>query len=469
MWLQMWHPDFKPEEDSPMAPIWVLLPKLPFHCHAWNYVRQILEPIGTPLIMDAATSSRTRPSMAKVRVEVDLTKPQIDKIWVGLEDESHPLKGFYQKIEYESVPKFCTHCRKIGHSLVQCRFAKKKNDENKDEENREIVDQAETSKNRDNKGKGNFEVEIENRQIEEIVVETQAAKTKGGKHREKRKQRRRRNALKVVRNKGKGNHKNEDKNQREEKEKVEKDQEKGNSNEQDSNQFISKEQQLTDEVEGQKKHTNVEKSGKFKGTGTPEEQQDNTKENQTPKTVVVITTSEKEENSTHEITVPINPPVKIQNAFQSIADDTRQPIEEEEQEQSSENTLSEIMVPGTNQKKKIHEKHVGTDANEELPEKSETGSSYDKKEEADNCEFNKDMKSEQENVDSLSDEEVADSLINAFAPEPNMECEVQNQIKEAVDKGNLSPRGTEIPGKKKQKQKPSTSTPAMVTRGKGRG
>ncbi|KAM3251581.1 hypothetical protein P3L10_005651 [Capsicum annuum] len=33
MWLQKWTPDFKPEEDLPIAPVWVLLPKLPFHMH----------------------------------------------------------------------------------------------------------------------------------------------------------------------------------------------------------------------------------------------------------------------------------------------------------------------------------------------------------------------------------------------------------------------------------------------------
>ncbi|PHU20923.1 hypothetical protein BC332_12074 [Capsicum chinense] len=39
MWLQKWLPDFKPEEDLPIAPLWVLLPKLPFHMHTWHYVK----------------------------------------------------------------------------------------------------------------------------------------------------------------------------------------------------------------------------------------------------------------------------------------------------------------------------------------------------------------------------------------------------------------------------------------------
>ncbi|KAM3360625.1 hypothetical protein P3S68_015479 [Capsicum galapagoense] len=34
MWLEKWTPDFNPEEDSPIVPIWVLLPWLQFHYHS---------------------------------------------------------------------------------------------------------------------------------------------------------------------------------------------------------------------------------------------------------------------------------------------------------------------------------------------------------------------------------------------------------------------------------------------------
>ncbi|XP_009765415.1 uncharacterized protein [Nicotiana sylvestris] len=129
MWLEQWTPDFKPEEDSPVVPVWVLLPDLPFHCHTWYYIKQILSPIGIPLTMDMATNNKTRPSMAKVRIEVDLTKPKLNSVWVGQEYETSPLKGFTQKLEYENVPKYYRHCRLLGHSLVQCRKAEKKVEE----------------------------------------------------------------------------------------------------------------------------------------------------------------------------------------------------------------------------------------------------------------------------------------------------------------------------------------------------
>ena len=70
MWLQKWAQDFKSEEDIPVAPMWVLLPGLPFHMHTWNYIKQMVSLVGTPLSMDEATNCRTRRSKDKVRVEV---------------------------------------------------------------------------------------------------------------------------------------------------------------------------------------------------------------------------------------------------------------------------------------------------------------------------------------------------------------------------------------------------------------
>ncbi|XP_060182548.1 uncharacterized protein LOC132612262 [Lycium barbarum] len=98
--------------------------------------------VGTPLSMDMATENRTRPSMAKVRVEVDLNKPKIDSVWIGIEDEDCPLKGFTQKFEYENVPKFCRHCKLIGHTILQCRHAEKKKAEAKDNQKTEEVKEA---------------------------------------------------------------------------------------------------------------------------------------------------------------------------------------------------------------------------------------------------------------------------------------------------------------------------------------
>ncbi|KAG5631415.1 hypothetical protein H5410_003132, partial [Solanum commersonii] len=47
--------------------------------------------------MDIATNGRTRPNIAKIRVEIDLLKPHPKNVWVGLEDEASPLRGILSK------------------------------------------------------------------------------------------------------------------------------------------------------------------------------------------------------------------------------------------------------------------------------------------------------------------------------------------------------------------------------------
>ncbi|XP_059315733.1 uncharacterized protein LOC132066438 [Lycium ferocissimum] len=95
--------------------------------------------------MDATTKGRTRPSMAKVRIEIDLTKPRLNKIWVGLRNAVIPLQGFEQKIEYKGVPKYCNYCRLQGHYMNQCRRMEK------DKVEREDFDKNNQEKNKNNR------------------------------------------------------------------------------------------------------------------------------------------------------------------------------------------------------------------------------------------------------------------------------------------------------------------------------
>lgn len=94
--------------------------------HTWEYIKQIVSSVGTSLEMDLATKGRTRISMAKVRVEIDLLKPQSESVYVGLIHENSPQTGFMQKLEYEGIPKYCKHCKKLGHVMANCRVLERK-------------------------------------------------------------------------------------------------------------------------------------------------------------------------------------------------------------------------------------------------------------------------------------------------------------------------------------------------------
>lgn len=80
-----WSPDFDASKETSLAPIWVFLPKLNYHLFNWDYLKQILTQIGTPLKEDIATIITSRPNLAKVTVEVDLLKPMQKSVWFGKE------------------------------------------------------------------------------------------------------------------------------------------------------------------------------------------------------------------------------------------------------------------------------------------------------------------------------------------------------------------------------------------------
>lgn len=83
-----WDPCFDPEEETTTAVAWISLPALPpnFFCEA--VVFSLAAAVGKPLQVDLATKNKTRPSFARVKVEVG--------------------------------PKYCTTCMIQGHDIDQC-------------------------------------------------------------------------------------------------------------------------------------------------------------------------------------------------------------------------------------------------------------------------------------------------------------------------------------------------------------
>ncbi|KAG5599229.1 hypothetical protein H5410_030599 [Solanum commersonii] len=121
MRIQTWTPTFTPEEETPIVPIWILLPGLPWHCFKKEFITPLLSPIGKVLYLDTASIRRTRASMAKVKVQVDLTKARPRHVWIGLDEEDLTI-GRWQTIEYESIPPYCEYCKHQGHMVYECNF-----------------------------------------------------------------------------------------------------------------------------------------------------------------------------------------------------------------------------------------------------------------------------------------------------------------------------------------------------------
>ena len=71
--------------------------------------------LGRCLKIDSATLSLRRPSVARVLIEMDVSKLPPKRVWIGEEQE-----GFWQEVVYESWPKFCGFCHRFGHDDGEC-------------------------------------------------------------------------------------------------------------------------------------------------------------------------------------------------------------------------------------------------------------------------------------------------------------------------------------------------------------
>ncbi|KAG5595028.1 hypothetical protein H5410_036260 [Solanum commersonii] len=116
---QVWTPTFKPAEETPIVPIWITLPELPWHCYYMDILTPLLSPIGKALYLDSATMQKTRGSVAKVRVQIDITKERPQHVWLGF-SEKDPSLGKWQIIEFEDVPPYCLYCKHQGHIIGEC-------------------------------------------------------------------------------------------------------------------------------------------------------------------------------------------------------------------------------------------------------------------------------------------------------------------------------------------------------------
>jgi len=102
--------------DMTKLPTWVKLPNLPLRCWTPLCLSKIGSMIGKPIHCDIPTATMFRFSYARILDEVDLLQELPHAVQVVLPNGT-PLS---QQVTYESLPKFCTRCRVIGHSANSC-------------------------------------------------------------------------------------------------------------------------------------------------------------------------------------------------------------------------------------------------------------------------------------------------------------------------------------------------------------
>lgn len=88
-------------------------------CCLWNaqVLVKICSKIREPLCIDAMIGREERISYTRVLVEVDIARELVTEVSIKL------LNGKLreQYVDYENLPKFCSSCQVLGHSLELCK------------------------------------------------------------------------------------------------------------------------------------------------------------------------------------------------------------------------------------------------------------------------------------------------------------------------------------------------------------
>jgi len=113
-----WTRDFNMhKQKNTHAQVWIRLMELPQEYWMERTLREIASAVGTPLVIDTATTKRLYGHYTRILVDLDYAKKIFYEILVEREGFSFPVE-----VVYERLPEFCTHCQNIGHSLSSCRW-----------------------------------------------------------------------------------------------------------------------------------------------------------------------------------------------------------------------------------------------------------------------------------------------------------------------------------------------------------
>ncbi|KAK4706479.1 hypothetical protein R3W88_033957 [Solanum pinnatisectum] len=101
---------------------WISFPKLRPTFFVKESIFSLASALGKPLRLDVATINKTRPSCARVKVQVDLLAdlPKVIELEVRNED-TETSRVEKVKIQYDLLPKYCQTCKLQGHAEMECR------------------------------------------------------------------------------------------------------------------------------------------------------------------------------------------------------------------------------------------------------------------------------------------------------------------------------------------------------------
>ncbi|XP_058733228.1 uncharacterized protein LOC131604829 [Vicia villosa] len=120
--LFAWSRDFNPAvQNNTSALVWVRFFGLSQEYWRPRILFAITSGVGTPIFIDSTAAKsrldRTFGHFVRVLVDMDLTQPLNYNVLVERQGFA-----FFADIEYENLPEFCSHCKKPGHGVSNCKF-----------------------------------------------------------------------------------------------------------------------------------------------------------------------------------------------------------------------------------------------------------------------------------------------------------------------------------------------------------
>ena len=111
-----WSKDFNMHTHrNTHSQVWIRLLELPQEYWMEQTLREIANAVGTPLLIDNATSNRLFGHYARILVDMDLSRKLFHEIVIEREGYA-----FTMEVAYEWLLDFCSHCQNLGHDVIAC-------------------------------------------------------------------------------------------------------------------------------------------------------------------------------------------------------------------------------------------------------------------------------------------------------------------------------------------------------------
>ncbi|KAL6580245.1 hypothetical protein OROMI_008269 [Orobanche minor] len=117
MRLFLWSPSFDFKHEPALVPVWFKVHSLPAQWFDVRSLQTIASLVGTLVKIDDCTRNRTRMNFARLCVVINLEEHRNEKINLSVDG----VKTSYD-LEFEKIPKYCHHCKHIGHDIDACYF-----------------------------------------------------------------------------------------------------------------------------------------------------------------------------------------------------------------------------------------------------------------------------------------------------------------------------------------------------------